>query len=102
MRDSQQQLVDLQNVVIKGLKNIKRRKKIKYAYPIVLEGWEGVILRELCDLIAKGDKDTGALSKYAGTTFYEKSLLLCSQEFPSQLGDILLRHAKEDAEREDG
>ena len=82
MRDSQQQLVDLQNVVIKGMRNIKTRRLIKYAHPIVLEGHEGVIIRDLLNLIAKGDKEMGPLDKYAGHLYYEKSPVFCSQEFP--------------------
>ncbi|KKN32328.1 hypothetical protein LCGC14_0814770 [marine sediment metagenome] len=81
MRDYQQQLVDLQNVVIKGLRSIRRRRLLKYAYPIVLEGEEGVIIRDLGVLIAVGDKEC-QLEKYAGSVFFEKSPVLCSREFP--------------------
>ena len=80
MRDYQQQLIDLQNVVIKGLRDIGRRRIAKYTYPIVLEGVEGVIIRDLLELITTGDKDTGL--KFAGSVFFEDSPVLCSKEFP--------------------
>ncbi len=81
MRDVQEQLVDLQNAVGKGLRDIKIKRFIKYAYPIVLEGWEGVIIRDLLELIMAGDKDISKMSK-GGAISYEGSAVLCSQEFP--------------------
>ena len=86
MRDYQQQLIDLQNVVIKGLRDIGRRRIAKYTYPIVLEGAEGVIIRDLLELITTGDKDTSL--KFAGSIFFEDSLVLCSKEFPLPSGDM--------------
>ncbi|KKK92994.1 hypothetical protein LCGC14_2697300 [marine sediment metagenome] len=80
MRDYQQQLIDLQNVVIKGLRDIRRRRITKHTYPILLEGAEGVIIRDLLELITTGDKDTGL--KFAGSIFFEDSPVLCSKEFP--------------------
>ena len=79
MRDTQQQLNDLQDVVIKGLRDIKRKRLIRYAYPIVLEGEEGVIIRNLMELIATGDRNIS--SAFAGSAFFEKSVVFCSNEF---------------------
>ena len=81
MRSSQQQLIDLQNVVIKGLSNIRRRRLIQHACPIVLEGAEGVTIRDLLELIATGDKDIGHLN-FASSVFFEKSPVFCEKEFP--------------------
>ena len=87
MRDAQQQLVDLQKVVIKGMRHIRRRRLIKYAHPIVLEGWEGIIIRDLLELIASGDKNVSKMTK-GGSVFYEKSPVFCSFEFPGPGGSL--------------
>ncbi len=81
MRDYQQQLVDLQNVVIAGMTRIKRMQLIKYAYPIVLEEYEGVIVRDLLELIAIGDKDKSG-KILSGSVFFERSPVFCSLDFP--------------------
>ncbi len=80
MRTEQDQLMDLTNRILRGIRNIRRRRLIKYAYPIVLEGEEGLIIRDLLELIAAGDKDKTGL-KFAGMTFFEKSPIFCSKEF---------------------
>ena len=80
MRTDLEQLVDMQNAIIKGMREIRRRRLLKYAYPIVLEGAEGVILRDLLELIAASDRDYDR--KYHGTIYFEKSPVLCSREFP--------------------
>lgn len=87
MRDYQQQLVDLQNVIIKGMRDIRIRRHQKYAYPIVLEGAEGVIIRDLLELIAAGDKDKPDINT-VGTISFEKSPVFCSREFPLPSGDL--------------
>ena len=81
MRDYQQQLVDLQNVVIAGMTSIRRMQLIKYAYPIVLEGQEGAIVRDLLELIAIGDKDKSNKA-LGGSVFFENSPVFCSLDFP--------------------
>ncbi len=88
MRDYQQQLVDLQNVVIKGMRHMRRRRLQKYAYPIVLEGTEGLIIRDLLKLIAAGDKDKPDL-KFVSSIFFEKSPVFCSNEFPLPDGSMI-------------
>ncbi len=80
MRTGQDQLTDLEGVILNGIENIRRRQLIKYAHPIVLEGAEGIIIHDLLELIATGDKDTSL--KYAGSVFFEKSPVFCEKEFP--------------------
>ncbi len=86
MRTEQDQLIDLTETVLKGLRNMRRRRLIKYAYPIVLEGVEGVIIRDLLELIATGEKDTSP--EFAGSIFFEDSPILCSKEFSLPGGDM--------------
>ena len=86
MRTEEDQLMDLTDTILKGIRDIRRKQHIKYAYPIVLEGAEGVIIRDLLELIAAGEKDYDR--KYAGTVSFEKSLILCSKEFPLPNGDM--------------
>ena len=86
MRTEKDQLVDLQNVLIKGMRSIRRRRLLKYAYPIVLKGQEGVIIHDLLELIATGDKDTNL--KFAGSLFFEKSPIFCSDKFPLPDGSM--------------
>ena len=87
MRDHQQQLADLEKVVTRGMLRIRRRRLLKYGYPIVLEGEEGVILRDLLELICAGDKDKTYFT-VAGRTFFEKSPVFCEREIPLPgLGD---------------
>ena len=87
MRTEQEQLVDLQNMVIKGMIEIRRKRLLKYAYPIVLEGIEGVIIRNILELIAAGDKDKPD-TNIAGHVSFEKSPVFCSREFPLPSGDM--------------
>ncbi len=87
MRTEQDQLIDLTETVLKGLRNMRRRRLIKYAYPIVLEGEEGVIIRNLLELIAAGDKDKPDINTI-GTISFEKSPVFCSREFPLPSGDM--------------
>ncbi len=87
MRTEQDQLMDLTDMILKGIRDIRRRRLIKYAYPIVLEGEEGVIIRDLLELIAAGDKDKPN-TNIAGMVFFEKSSILCSREFPLPDGDM--------------
>ncbi|HEC65188.1 MAG TPA: hypothetical protein ENI23_07840 [bacterium] len=87
MRTEQNQLIDLTNAILKGIRDIRRRRLIKYAYPIILKGEEGVILRNLLELMAAGDKDKPNINT-VGTVSFEKSLILCSKEFPLPSGDI--------------
>ena len=86
MRSAQEQLDDLEKVVTKGLENIRRRRLIKYTHPIVLEGREGVIIRDLLELIAAGGKDVSKMSK-GGAISYDKSPVCCSLEFSLSEGD---------------
>ena len=86
MRTEQEQLVDLQNVVIKGLRDLRRRRLLKYAYPLVLEGKEGMIIRDLMELIAAGEKDYDR--KLHGSVLFERSLVFCSAEFPLPDGNL--------------
>ncbi len=86
MRDAQEQLDDLEKVVTKGLENIRKGKLIKYTHPIVLEGQEGIIIRDLLELIAAGDKDVDKMSK-GGAINYDKSPVYCSLEFSLSEGD---------------
>ena len=88
MRTEQDQLIDLTETVLKGLRHMRIRRHIKYAYPIVLEGAEGVIIRDLLLLISIGDKDKSILDKYAGSMWFEKSPIFCSKEFPLPDGDM--------------
>ncbi len=80
MRTEQDQLIDLTEVILEGAKNIRRKRHIKYAYPIVLEGLEGVLLRDLMALVAMGDKDKSDAS-FQNSVFFEKSPVFCSEEF---------------------
>ncbi len=67
MRDYQQQLVDLQNVVIRGMRRIvDNQKGLRH---LVLRGEEGRILFDLCQLIAVAEKDETQLE------------IICSMEF---------------------
>ena len=87
MRTEQEQLIDLQNVVIKGMRKIRMTRLQKYAYPIVLEGSEGLIIRDLLELIAAGDKDRPNIN-IVGTISFEKSPVFCSREFPLPDGNL--------------
>lgn len=81
MRTEQDQLIDLTKEILTGIRNIRIRRHIKYAYPIILEGKEGVILRNLLELICAGDRDKPN-TDIAGSLWFEKSPVLCSEEFP--------------------
>ena len=87
MRTEQDQLIDLTETLLRGVRHLRIRRHQKYAYPIVLEGAEGVIIRDLLELVAAGDKDKPDINT-VGTISFEKSLILCSNEFPLPDGDM--------------
>ena len=81
MRTEQDQLKDLTEAILRGVRNIRRRRLIKYAYPIVLEGLEGAVLFDLLELTAAGDKDKPD-SHFDGAVYFEKSPIFYSNSFP--------------------
>lgn len=78
-------LQKMEETLLQGIKNMMRRRHIQYGYPVILEGAEGVILRDLMAIAVQ--RETAELvlgpdlSHYTGAMFVDKSPVLCSDEF---------------------
>ncbi len=75
MRTELEQLVDLQDIVIKNV----HRMRAKQGYPeqITLHGDEGEILFKLMLLIATGDRDATEMSISNGFLLFEGTPVIC-------------------------
>ena len=72
MRTEQEQLVDLHNVVIEGMRKIKEKQE--GLGKIMLHGEEGQIIYSLCELISGGDPE---MLKYNSCLTFEKTPVIC-------------------------
>ena len=73
MRTELEQLVDLQNVVIRGMRKIMEEQGA--TTQIILHEEEGQIIYALCELIAAGSKETSV--KIFSTLSFEGTPIIC-------------------------